>query len=173
MPKDYLPIQVDPFRYAEHATQLHGVLHVKDMTRLRDSLLNDSGDVEVDLVFGKDEQGVSFMKGHLKTRLNLQCQRCMEPFVYEIMSDFLSGIVSTEDDARHLPERYDPVVVKEEGLALHEIIEDELILSLPIVSVHDLKDCKAKLPFAVGEGVEAKKDSPFKVIELLKTKRQE
>ena len=30
-----------------------GVLYVKNMARLRDSLLNDSGDAEVDLAFAK------------------------------------------------------------------------------------------------------------------------
>jgi uncharacterized protein len=110
------------------------------MSRLRSSLSSDEGEVRVDLSFGVDEEGIRFIKGHMETCLILECQRCLEPFSYEIIGDFMSGIVRTEKEADRLPERYDPLLVPESSLVLGEMIEDELIISLPIVPMHGMDD---------------------------------
>jgi uncharacterized protein len=83
------------------------------------------------------------------------------------------GIVQTEEEAKNLPERYDPLIVKESDLFLQDVIEDEIIVSLPIVPMHTAKDCKVKLPLVTESETmsEVEKDNPFKVIELLRTKR--
>jgi uncharacterized protein len=81
--------------------------------------------------------------------------------------------VHTEKEANQLPERYDPLVVTDGALILGDMIEEELIISLPIVPMHDAKQCKATLPFEsnLGAEAEAEKESPFKVIESLRSKR--
>lgn len=173
MPKEYLPLKVDPYRFADNATRLHGILPLKNMQRLGESLFSDKGEVEVNIQFGVDEQGIRFLKGHLTTHLALQCQRCMDPFDYEIIDDFMLGIVQSEEEADDLPERYDPLVIKGNELLIQDIIEDELIVSLPIVPMHEPNVCKVRLPYmAKSDGMsEIEKDNPFKVIELLREKR--
>lgn len=172
MPKEYLPLKVDPYRFADNATRLHGNLPIKDMERLSMSLAANKGEVAVDINFGIDEQGIRFLRGHLEAHLALQCQRCMESFNYEIISDLLLGIVQTEEDAKELPERYEPLVIKGVDLFIQDVVEDELIVSLPIVPMHELEDCKVTLPLVTeSEAMTMEKDNPFKVIELLRTKR--
>ena len=85
MSEKFIPEYIDPFRYAEQSLKLDGPVKVSEMQRLSSSL--NSGDelVAVHLEFGVDEQGITFIKGDLKTKLTLQCQRCMEPFGYEII----------------------------------------------------------------------------------------
>jgi uncharacterized metal-binding protein YceD (DUF177 family) len=57
-------------------------------------------------------------------------------------------------------------------LFIPDVIEDELIVGLPIVPMHDLKDCKVVLPLiAKSEAISIEKENPFKVIELLREKR--
>lgn len=174
MSKDYLPTQVNALRLAENATDMHGHLLIKSMDRLCASLYVQDGDVEVRLQFGTDPQGIRFLKGTANTRLTLQCQRCMEPFTHDIKGDFAYGIVSSEEKARQLPKRYDPIFVKDESLNIQEMVEEELILNLPIVPMHCSSDCKVQLPIVVADpqgDVEA--DHPFKVIELLKVKNKQ
>lgn len=176
MAKDYLPQHVDPIRFADNATQLHGVLHTDQMERLKASLLVQDAPVAVQLEFGIDHQGTKFLKGHVETSLQLQCQRCMEPYNCAIIDDFLLGMVRTEEEAKLLPEKYDPFLLAPDGqLTIADIVEDELILSMPIVPMHDPKECQVNLPFAVSSqgDSELDKDNPFKVIELLKTKRKQ
>ncbi|MHB1947295.1 MAG: YceD family protein [Gammaproteobacteria bacterium] len=171
MPKEYLPLKVDPYRFADNATRLHGSLPIKNMERLASSLATDDNDVEIDIHFGVDAQGLRFLSGQLKTQLGLQCQRCMETFKYEIISHLMLGIVQTEEEAKELPERYDPLLVtKGDDLLIQDVVEDELIVSLPIVPMHEAKDCKIALPL-VAESEAAEKDNPFNVIELLRSKR--
>jgi uncharacterized protein len=172
MSKENLPEKINPYRFAEARNQLHGVLHVKDMSRLRQSLADDSGEIKIDLQFGVDEQGISFLRGQLETQLTLQCQRCMETFVYEIVGNFLSGIVKSEEEAKELPEIYEPVIAAEGELVIQDMIEDELIVSLPIVPRHDLKACNVQSSkVMLGSEKELEEDNPFKVIEFLRVKR--
>lgn len=173
MSKDNLPLKVDPFRFADNASRLQGAMPIKNMERLRASLASDQGDAEVNIRFGVDEQGIRFMQGRVETHLALQCQRCMESFDYEIINDFKLGIVQTEEEANELPTSYDPLIMTGEDLFLQDVIEDELIVSLPIVPMHESKDCKVKLPLIAGSDKtsEMEKDNPFKVIELLREKR--
>lgn len=170
MSEKFIPEHIDPFRYAEQDLRLDGAVKIADMHRLSANLNSANDVVSVNLQFGVDEQGINFLKGHLETKLLLQCQRCMEPFIYEIMSDFGLGIVSTLDEANALPERYEPAMAKEGHLALRELIEDEIILNLPIIPKHEPEDCKVKLPFADLAVEKSKGENPFHVLESLKHK---
>jgi len=145
-------------------------LPVAEMQRLSPNVVVNDDVVTVDLQFGIDEQGVTFLKGRLKTTLNLQCQRCMEPFVYEIISDFVLGIVDTLDEANALPEHYEPALAEEGALALRDLIEDEIILNLPIIPKHKPEECKVKLPQADSGWEQEKEQNPFHVLKTLKHK---
>ncbi len=171
-----MPEHVDPFRYAEQSLSLNGVVNINEMKRLAEIFnkfqpaFDIKEQVNVDLRFGRDEQGVTFVRGHLHAELALQCQRCMEPYNYEIMSDFVLGIVKTYDEAKALPESYEPALTQEGQLALRDLIEDEIILNLPIIPKHELEDCKVKE--MVDESTQAKLENPFKILESLKHKQE-
>ncbi len=174
MHKENLPAKVDPFRFAENAISLHGKLLIKNMQRLCASLASDSGEVEVGIEFGVDGQGIHYLRFHLEAQLVLQCQRCMESFIYGIIDDFVVGVVHTEEEAGRLPARYDPVVIKDGFLVIQDVVEDELMVSLPIVPMHDPKECHVTLPLVANSTSElaVEKESPFKVIEILQSKRK-
>lgn len=171
MPKESLPVKLDPFRFADNAIRVEGMLPINQLTRLSSSLFATDGEIDVSLAFGIDEEGIRYLKGHIETSLILQCQRCMGSLVYEIIGDFTSAIVNTEEEAEKLPPRYDPVLTEEGMLNVPNIIEDELIISLPLVPMHDPKDCQVKLPLEAASGEKVEKENPFKVIELLRSKR--
>lgn len=173
MSKESLPEKINPFRFAENALRLQGFYLIKDLSRLTPSLSNDEGEVQIDLTFGVDRQGIRYMKGHLETQLNLQCQRCMQPFIYGIMCDFTFGVVRTEEEAEMLPKQYDPIVVSKEALLLLDMVEDELIINLPLIPMHPPEACKIKLPLKakLESGSDDGRNNPFKVIESLRTKR--
>ena len=96
----------------------------------------------------------------------------MEPLVYEIMSDFSLGIVTTLDEANSLPERYEPAMATEGNLALRDLIEDEIILNLPIIPRHEPDACEVKFPLADSGWEQGKGENPFRVLESLKDKRK-
>jgi uncharacterized protein len=172
MSEKLIPEHIDPFRYAEQSLSLDGILNIAVMKRLSANVIANDNTVKVNLHFGVDEQQVTYLTGHLESKLTLQCQRCMEPFNYEIITDFALGIISTLDEANALPERYEPVLATEGNLALRELIEDEIILNLPIIPRHELDECNVTLPLGDSEWEQGKGENPFNVLESLKHKRE-
>lgn len=174
MYKNMLPLKVDPFRFADNSLSLSGFLLIKEMPRLCSSLGKEEGQVNVDLLFGVDEEGIRYVKGHMTTCLTLKCQRCLESFNYEINNDFILGVVRTEKEADALPERYDPLLVPDVSLILNDMVEDELIVSLPIVPMHRIDACNAKQSLELcSNDTVTTKENPFKVIESLRSKRND
>ena len=157
-------------RLSEHAANFHGSLLIKDMQRLAPSLYSEEGEVAVDLSLGADEEGTRFCRVQLKTEVTLQCQRCMEPFTYGIMSDFVHGVVSSETEAGALADQYEPLIVQDGLLIVQDMIEDELILKMPIVPMHADVECKVRLPLTDSSWTEVEDNgqSPFHVLKLLK-----
>lgn len=68
----------------------------------------------------------------------LVCQRCLGPLVTELLVDRRFRFVATEDEAARLDEECDDdVLALPARLDLGELLEDELILALPLVARHE------------------------------------
>jgi len=172
--ENLLPQKVDAFRLAEQAISLQGMLHVNALPRFSANLADKSGEVSANVQFGVDEQGVHFMCGEYIAHLRLPCQRCLEPFGYDITGHFLFGLLHSEEKPTSQPDNMDMVFTEEGILELQNVIEDELIIGMPIVPKHHPEDCKVKLPLVFDSNdktQEIENENPFKVIELLRDKR--
>ena len=145
------------------------------MPRLVELLASDSGSIAVDLEFDRDEQGIRVLKGSLSTNVERICERCLEPVSQEINTDFTLGIVLTDEDAKQLPGRYEPLLVDPESLALPEVIEEELMLSLPMFAYHEAchGDYQQTDQDEADESDERDegKENPFSVLSDLKLKK--
>ncbi|KAA1446822.1 hypothetical protein F1E15_26235, partial [Escherichia coli] len=76
-----------------------------------------------------------------------------------------------DEQVEALPEEYEPIDVNEFGeIDLLAMIEDEIILSLPVVPVHDSEHCEvSEADMVFGElPLEAEKPNPFAVLASLK-----
>ena len=169
-----LPLQIDPFRLAETGQSFSGQLHLRHMRRLQSSLLSDSGEVQLKLQFDIDEIGIKYLRGHVTAELELECQRCLEAMTLPINKEMLVAFVRSNHAAEQLPEDYDPFVVEQTPIALVDVIEDELILSLPQVPMHAREDCPASELLDTGKpAVKAtdeleQTENPFEVLAKLK-----
>lgn len=144
MAETQLPRQINILRETDHGSDFTGSIDIKAMPRLVELLYNDSGSVQVDLQFGRNDEKMRYVKGHLNGPLNLVCQRCLKPMEFIIDDDINLSPVLSDGQAKALPSHCDPVLVEREGQELWPIIEDELILRLPIVPLHDTSECYAK-----------------------------
>jgi uncharacterized protein len=140
-----LPATIDPIQLAERGAHLIGTLPLKGMRRLMQTALAGSADVAVDLAFERGEgDNVLLMHGRLRTRLRVQCQRCLEPMDLDLESE--PWLVLLRPDARHVfrQEEEPDTLVVDKPLALITLVEDELLLSLPMVPMHALPVCPAR-----------------------------
>jgi len=170
-----LPHQIDPFRLAEAGARLKGHVPLRQFTRLRDLLADDTGEIEVSLDFDVDELGVPSVQGQLRAILALTCQRCLEPYEFKVDAQVALAWVRTALEADKLPLRYEAYVVEETPLPLNDVIEDELLLALPQIPMHELADCPASKLLRQGESKATDepepKENPFAV--LAKWKHEE
>jgi len=132
-----LPKTVDPLKYADQNRVLEGQVEVLQLPRLVEVLAGDRGTVQVRLEFDRDEQRIRVLKGQLDTQVDMTCERCLDVVSKTIHTEFELGIVLTDEDAKQLPGRYEPLLVDPETLELRDVIEEELILSLPMFAYHE------------------------------------
>ncbi|MGM0481204.1 MAG: 23S rRNA accumulation protein YceD [Pseudomonadota bacterium] len=176
MQKVRIPVTVDPVKSANKKQTFDGLVPASSLTRFQGMLAEDlQHDPEVEVEFAVDEQGINYFNGTAKTAVKLTCQRCNQPFAVDISTRFAYAPVSSKQDPDELPERYEKVEVNEFGeINLHGLIEDELILALPLVARHEPKDCPVdRDSMTWGEIEEASEESsenPFSVLQKLKRK---
>ena len=174
MQKVKLPLTVDPVKDAQRRLDYQGYYAANQLSRLAESVSKVLSDAQVTLSFFIDPQKLVVMEGHANVDVELHCQRCGEPFVQTVNCDFCYSPVANLDQIDVLPEIYEPIEFNEFGeIDLLGTIEDELILSLPIVPMHSSEHCEVSVAEQVfGELPEelAKKPNPFAVLANLKQK---
>lgn len=112
-----------------------GVLPVAELPRLVEALVEDSGEIAYDLDFEQGELGDPELHVRLSARLMLECQRTLQPFEWPVKVDSRLGLLAREEDAAALPERCEPLLLEHGVLQPRKVIEDELLLALPLVPV--------------------------------------
>jgi uncharacterized protein len=168
-----LPAQVDALRLAEAGGHLVGDVPLAGLKRIVPLLESAAGSAQVELEFGRDAQGVAYVRSRIEAELRLVCQRCLEPMAYQVDAETLFGIVGSALETERLSEQYEPLVVSDRRLYIAELVEDELLLSLPIVPKHPEDECPAADRLAqADEDADAtdEKDNPFAVLSRLKDK---
>jgi uncharacterized protein len=163
-----LPKQGDPRKFAQQGISLDGFVPVAELPRLAESLQETTGEIQVDLAFGISVEKKKIVTGHASAELTLVCQRCLENVKVPVKSDISLGIVWDEEGAEALPEYLDPWITGEGIADLYDMIEVELLLSLPKVAYHE-ELCVDRQLFTSGKPVEVKKPNPFQVLEQLKS----
>ena len=130
-----LPEYIDPEHFADKRGVLKGQIPLKDLDRLADMLVNDTGMIDVELFFGREGR-LAKVEGYLETVLELRCQNCLQAIKWPIDCDIKLGIITSIDQAGRLPEDFEPLLVGHGKVLLKDIIEDEILLILPAFPRH-------------------------------------
>lgn len=135
-----LPTSIDPLRLAHERATLVGSLPLSQMERIQDSLCDNHGDVYIHWSFFQDDQRRAIIQGQIQTQLSLQCQRCLQPMNYPIdIATALVVVMQSEDvvEESELPAGYELLELLHTPISLLTLVEDELVLALPIVVMHE------------------------------------
>ena len=124
-----------------------GSIPLASMVRLRDSLVDSEGEVRVAIEFDRDALRVSYVELRIDAELPLECQRSLQRFLHPVRLVQRLGLLQSsvgqsgadqdeEAGEAALPEGYEPLWLPEDGLLRPaELVEDELILAVPVVPV--------------------------------------
>ena len=157
---------VDSVAFARESGELRATVEVAALARLQGSLFDQSGTIVYGLAGRVDQEGKPSLRLELGGELVLGCQRCLGPvrFRFDAVRTFLlvpadQALSDPADEAEDTEQLHaDP------KLDVIALVEDEVILGLPMVTVHEEGACTVPSPKPdAGE-----RESPFKVLAALK-----
>lgn len=151
-----LPQYVNPWSLFRHHETVSGQLSLAKMPNLRTSQNRQHGEATVSISVVKRDDGQIVILGNANAELELDCQRCLQPIVEAYEAQFELVLLKYEHQTENVSEEDDAIVV-EEQLALAPLIEQELILALPMIAKHD--DCQANYENSANELTE--RQQPF------------
>ncbi len=166
-----LPEVVDAWRMVARGERLSGTYLVSAMPRLVDSLESDRGSVDVTFRFDRTRLRTPCLEIEIRGTVVLECRRTQQPFEYELDLQSLLALVRDENEAESVEGELEPCVVSEQGLRLRDVVEDEMILALPIMPLSPAAmNDDEPLPYGVEETPEAVREvSPFAVLKKLRS----
>ena len=146
-PPAFKPQRLDVAAFAKAQGKLTGAIPVTELQRLSEGACPPA-DAPPDAVHWQAtglQRAVLGGGPQVRLRLQaqatvwLQCQRCLQPMPVELNLDRMLRFVRDEDEAAQLDEVTDTedVLAMGRALDLMELVEDELIMALPIVPRHE------------------------------------
>jgi uncharacterized protein len=152
---------IDAFAFARNGDKRSGEIPVAELTRL--DLVSHRGSVTFQAAGFIGVRHRSFIKLDVKGNFVLRCERCLQALDWPLELHSLLWLAKSEEEADAAPvdeDEYDPVVGSEH-YDLSALIEDEILLNLPLTPKHE--HCPEPL-FAPRNVA----DSPFAALKALK-----
>lgn len=131
-----LPETLDAWRALAAKRSFAGSTGLRSMPRLCASLEQPDGECRYTLEFDRGESGVPYVEIRAQAQLPLLCQRSLRRFLLPVEVTQKLALVEDEDEQATLPEGYEALAVGAQGaIRPLDLVEDELILALPVVPV--------------------------------------
>lgn len=135
---------IDSLRFARTGESLSGEVRVADLERLSSALAEPSGWVRYRLE-GGSEAGRPVLRLDVEAEVVLECQRCLGNYIERVSSATVLPLARDEAELARW-ERDDPLLdalVAETALDVLSLVEDEVLLGLPVAPRHPEGDCQA------------------------------
>jgi uncharacterized protein len=159
---------IDGLKFASEARRLAGELALAAMPRLQDSIFEPAGRVQYALIGTSDRHGKPVIEVRVRGTVPLQCQRCLERLDYVLDRTSRLALVAPgtplPDVAEEAPDT--EAIAAPEVANVADLIEQEVLLGLPLAPVHDRPCAPAQAPAAENA------ESPFAVLRALKQKQK-
>ena len=177
MTKDYSPDRLDIKAFVQAGTRLTGHDSLLKYERLAQEAKGLHPDLYVDWQATGElrpvpgEAGQQWLHLQAQSTFPMVCQRCLTPVDVPLEVDREFRFVADEATAEALDdESEEDLLALSREFDLHELIEDELLMALPVVPKHD--ECPTSVPLASSdddfEEANAEKPNPFAALAALR-----
>ena len=159
---------IDSLDFAWNGRQISGEAPVAEMPRLLDALENPQGILSYTVRGGLDSRGDPLLDVSIAGQCQLRCQRCLNAMNYPVRLDvrlMLRDQASLDalDSGGEDEEEWDSILADAHLDVLH-LLEEEILLSLPIAPRHELDVCQV-----AGDGNQHEDEkNPFAALAKLK-----
>jgi uncharacterized protein len=165
-----VPETLDAWRQVTARRAIEGRVPMTSLRRLSSLLDGAEGDVTFSLEFDRDSFGIPYVDVRADAELPLVCQRTLERFMLPVRIDQRMGLIRDEAEEAALPPGYEALLVDPSGeLGTLDLVEDELILAVPVVPVSPGSEA-VEQEWGDDEIVEAETPNPFAALAALKKK---
>lgn len=160
---------IDPFEFCRNGESLKGKASLSELPRLAAICADSAGELAWDVSGSVNKRNQPQLLLGVSGKVNLMCQRCLLPLVFDFGSETTVLVARTEEQADEMEEALGnedsaEVIVTDGKMNVLDLIEDEALLSLPLSSRHEV--CPDS---STGE-MKNKPESPFSVLGALKKK---
>lgn len=171
-----LPLYVDVRKAFDLESVFEGSCSLERLPRFADCLATPDGEVSGKLRFGSTGTGRRVITGSVSATVEVVCQRCLEPLSLELADTIQLALVESESESQSdsLEAAWDPWVVDGPKISIASLLEEQLMLCMPLVSYHRDERCvkaleyqQRKEPLDDSSGDRAAKN-PFEVLKVLK-----
>ncbi len=146
------PHELDIFEFARSARQAAGSVRVSQLPRMLNEVPVDAPERDTSFTWQAEgstqpelqDDGSEAQQPYLRLAVHgsawLECQRCLTPYEQSFDIDATYRLVQTEEEADEFPLDDDEldVIVGSRQFDLVDLIEEELLLSLPLVPKHEV-----------------------------------
>lgn len=159
---------IDAFEFGRSNGHRDGVTPVAQMSRLSKDCADESGEISWSVDGSVTSHGYPALTVAVAGPVKLVCQRCLQPFSYQVDSSTMLVMGKDDADADQIEEILDDesidVIVGSRQCDIRDLIEDEALLALPQVPKHDVCPDTSLL-----DAVNTDKASPFAGLANIKT----
>ena len=161
------PLDID--RLADGEDDVDFAVPLAELPRLRSQIASVEGLVRGRVHFTR-ESGFVVADLSMSGAATMACQRCLEALTEPVNNTVRMALITAEADAGRVPEHLEPVLAAGGRVTIGELVEEELLLALPIVPLHaEASDCVAseEAPAVKAESPEPTTQKPFAQLDKL------
>ena len=160
-----LPEKLKLFNFAKKEISLSGIYQISDFPKISEIAINKKENVSVDLSFYLNNNKTPCVDGIIELDIVLVCQRCLDDLSIGLKINFNLAFIRHNQESEEIDSHYEIYFIEDEELATHDLISDEILLSIPMVPTHDY-DCIKEINKQ--ETVEGKSENPFAILKKIK-----
>jgi uncharacterized protein len=142
---DGIPLRVKASQAALRHVAFTGSVPLAKLPRLSASLAEASGTLQVELQATRDGEGQDWLHGEIRGRLPLTCQRGLHPFEWDCDVALSLALVESESEEAKLLKDTESYLVQDDELPLRDLVEEEVLLALPMMPRCEDPDCLKRL----------------------------
>ncbi len=130
-----LPAAILVRKLLEQRACLQGEVPVDRLGHLAEAVLGFASPVIASLQFGNADDGHAYCEVVVTVDVQMQCQRCLEPVTVALGTNSRVRLVD-DIESPSLTKDIEPVLLEKGELNIVELVEEELLLALPIIAKH-------------------------------------
>ncbi|MBA4286829.1 MAG: DNA-binding protein [Xanthomonadaceae bacterium] len=137
-----LPLHAKVSSALTREASYEGLLPIARLERLRAVTVDGDGSLQVELQLRRDKTRVPKLEGRVRGELPVVCQRCLRPFQWPLDIAIDLRLVFNEDEESRVLKDSEPLLIEDDQVLFHAVVEEEVLLALPYAPRCEREDCE-------------------------------